>query len=133
MTYRLLSEVEWEHCCRAGTKTAYNTGETITAEQANFADLAHSTTSVLRFPRNPWGLHDMHGNIWEWCEDTQHKDYGGNPPTTGSVWPGGDETWRVIRDGCWFDPPEKLRSANRNWERPRSRFSSVGFRIARTL
>ncbi len=132
-TYRLLSEAEWEYCCRAGTRTPYSTGETITTEQANFADLAHATTPTLRFPRNPWGLHDMHGNVWEWCEDHWHDDYGGNPPTTGSVWQGGDGTRRVLRGGSWFDPPEELRSASRNWERPASRFSTLGFRVARTL
>jgi formylglycine-generating enzyme required for sulfatase activity len=131
--YRLLSEAEWEYCCRAGTRTPYSTGETITIEQANLGDSAHGTMSILHFPPNPWGLCDMHGNVWEWCEDSWHENYSANPPTTGPVWQGGDRTRRIIRGGAWCDPPEKLRSANRNWERPASRFSSVGFRIARTL
>jgi len=131
--YRLLSEAEWEYCCRAGTRTSYNTGQTVTPEQANFADLAGGTTTVSRYPPNPLGLHDMHGNVEESSEDDWHNDYKEDPPTTGSVWQGGDGTRRVIRGGSWFSPPEKLRSTNRNWERPASRFSSVGFRVAKAL
>jgi formylglycine-generating enzyme required for sulfatase activity len=132
-TYRLLSEVEWEYCCRAGTSTPYSTGKGITTEQANFSNVARGTTSVLRFPPNPWGLHDMHGNVYEWCEDDWHNNYRKGAPTTGTVWQEGDGTRRIIRGGSWFDPPWKLRSACRNWERPDIRFSSVGFRVARTL
>jgi formylglycine-generating enzyme required for sulfatase activity len=66
--YRLLSEAEWEYCCRAGTESAYSTGDSITPAQANFGMNADGTTPVSKFPRNVFGLHDMHGNVWEWCE-----------------------------------------------------------------
>jgi formylglycine-generating enzyme required for sulfatase activity len=73
--FRLLSEAEWEYCCRAGTTTKYSTGDTITAEQANFGPNSRGTTSVSKFPPNPWGLYDIHGNVWEWCEDNWHEGY----------------------------------------------------------
>jgi formylglycine-generating enzyme required for sulfatase activity len=131
--YRLLSEAEWEYCCRAGTASEYSTGESITAEQANFDENAKGTTSVFRFPPNPWGLRDMHGNVWEWCEDNWHENYKGNLPTDGSVWRGGDASLRVLRGGSWFDGPLDLRSAYRYWDRPGVRSIYVGFRVARTL
>jgi formylglycine-generating enzyme required for sulfatase activity len=131
--YRLLSEAEWEYCCRAGTKSAYSAGDGITIEQANFGGNSEATTPVLRFPPNPLGLRDMHGNVWEWCEDNWHTDYEGNPPSDGSVWPGGDSSYRVLRGGSWVDNPRFLRSANRGRDHPGNRVSFVGFRVARTL
>jgi formylglycine-generating enzyme required for sulfatase activity len=107
--YRLLSEAEWEYCCRAGTTSAYSTGDAITAGQANFGE--NGTTPVSRFPANRWGLRDMHGNVWEWCEDTWHKDYNGNPPTDGSVWWGGNTLFRVLRGGSWLRAPLHSTSA----------------------
>jgi formylglycine-generating enzyme required for sulfatase activity len=131
--YRLLFEAEWEYCCRAGTTSAYNTGESITPAQANFGQNAKGTTSVFKFPPNAWGLRDMHGNVWEWCEDNWHGDYSGDPPTDGSVWRGGDTSLRVLRGGSWLDGPHYLRSAYRIGYRPDNRGDSVGFRVARTL
>jgi formylglycine-generating enzyme required for sulfatase activity len=131
--YRLLSEAEWEYCCRAGTTSAYSTGEGISTAQANFGRNSEGTTPVSRFPPNPWGLRDMHGNVWEWCEDNWHKDYNGNPPTDGSVWWGGDTSSRVVRGGSWDYDPLDLRTANRNWFPPDNRLNYVGFRVARTL
>jgi formylglycine-generating enzyme required for sulfatase activity len=131
--YRLLSEVEWEYCCRAGTTSAYSTGESITAEQANFGENAKGTTSVFRFPPNPWGLRDMHGNVWEWCDDNWHEDYKGNPPTDGRVWAGGDASLRVLRGGSWGSNPQVLRSAYRYRFHPDGRDFNVGFRVASTL
>jgi formylglycine-generating enzyme required for sulfatase activity len=131
--YRLLSEAEWEYCCRAGTTSPYSTGDTITAEQANFGRNSNSTTPVSRFPPNPWGLRDVHGNVWEWCEDNWHKDYKGKPPLDGSVWRGGDRSLRVLRGGSWIDYPRNLRSAFRDGGHPDNRSNYVGFRVARTL
>jgi formylglycine-generating enzyme required for sulfatase activity len=128
--YRLLSEAEWEYCCRAGTKTAYSTGDTITAEQANFD--VKGTTSVLRYSPNSWGLRDMHGNVWEWCEDNWHPDYVGAPEDA-SVWKGGDASSRVLRGGSWLGIPQDLRSAGRIRYRPGNRYDNIGFRVARTL
>jgi formylglycine-generating enzyme required for sulfatase activity len=129
--YRLLSEAEWEYCCRAGTTSAYSTGESITPAQANFGLNAKGTTSVFKFPPNAFGLRDLHGNVWEWCEDNWHRDYSGNPPTDGSVWRGGDTSFCVLRGGSWFDYPQILRSAYR--ERSHLRLNIVGVRVARTL
>jgi formylglycine-generating enzyme required for sulfatase activity len=131
--YRLLSEAEWEYCCRAGTRSAYSTGDTITAARANFGRHSKGTTSISRFPANSWGLRDMHGNVWEWCEDNWHEDYKDNPPTDGSVWPGGDRSSRVLRGGSWGSLPQVLRSAVRLRDLPGDRSNGVGFRVARTL
>jgi formylglycine-generating enzyme required for sulfatase activity len=116
--YRLLSEAEWEYCCRARTASAYSTGDTITSAQANFGRNSKGTTSISRFPANPWGLCDMHGNVWEWCEDNWHEGYEGNPPTDGSVWRGGDTSSRVLRGGSWVGSPQVHRSAGRYWVPP---------------
>jgi formylglycine-generating enzyme required for sulfatase activity len=127
--YRLLSEAEWEYCCRAGTETAYSMGDTIPVEQAFGSG---GTTSPLRFPPNRWALRDMHGNVWEWCEDNWHPNYNG-APKDGSVWKGGDESSRVLRGGSWNNGPQLLRSAYRSKYRPDDRDDDVGFRVARTL
>jgi formylglycine-generating enzyme required for sulfatase activity len=129
--YRLLSEAEWEYCCRAGTATAYSFGDTIDEKLAQFS--SSKTAEVGRFPANAWGLHDMHGNVWEWCEDNWHKDYRGDPPADGSAWGGGDESLRVLRGGSWSGIPQYLRSANRSRNQPGHLNDSVGFRVARTL
>ncbi len=131
--FRLLSEAEWEYCCRAGTTTEYSTGNTITAEQANFGRNSSGTTSISKFLPNPWGLYDMHGNVWEWCEDNWHKNYKGKAPVDGSVWRGGDRSLRVLRGGSWFNSPQNLRSADRDWNLPDYRSGIIGFRVARTL
>jgi formylglycine-generating enzyme required for sulfatase activity len=132
--YRLLSEPEWEYCCRAGMISAYSTGDEITPAQANFGRNSKGTTPVSSFSANPWGLRDMHGNVWEWCEDNWHEDYyNGNPPADGSVWRGRNPSSRVLRGGSWFNVPHLLRSAVRFWGPPDYRDYRVGFRVARTL
>ena len=135
--YRLLSEAEWEYCCRATSNGPYYTGVDITKAQANFGRNENGTTPVitepLKYTPNKWGLRDMHGNVWEWCEDNWHKDYNGDPPDDGSVWQGGDTSLRVARGGSWYDLPQYLRSANRNRSQPVNRYSGIGFRLARTL
>jgi formylglycine-generating enzyme required for sulfatase activity len=132
--YRLLTEAEWEYAARAGTTTKYAFGDTITHEQAQFDQESQGkTVEVGRFPANAWGLHDMHGNVWEWCEDNWHGDYSGNPPADGSVWGGGDVSLRVLRGGSWISIPQLLRSADRDADPPDSPGDGVGFRVARTL
>jgi formylglycine-generating enzyme required for sulfatase activity len=101
--YRLPSEAEWEYACRAGTPTPYWTGETISTKQANYNGAGHEgeyrgqTTPVDTFQANPWGLHDMHGNVWEWCKDGWNDTYGG-APSDGSAWVPKDNChWLVVR------------------------------------
>jgi len=131
--YRLCSEAEWEYCGRAGTTSRYSAGDDITPEQANFGGAARGTTSVLKFAPNQWGLRDMHGNVWEWCEDNWHAGYQG-APRDGSAWKeDGDQSLRVLRGGSWDAHPQDLRSADRVGDPPGYRDSYVGFRVARTL
>ena len=125
--YRLLSEAEWEYCCRAGTTTRYWWGSAISTEQANYAGSAPVT--VDNFAPNPWGIHQMHGNVWEWCADSWHPNYQG-APQDGSVRSGGDANRRVVRGGSWASNPVLLRSAYRDSYNPGN---EVGFRIAGTL
>ena len=129
--YRLLTEAEWEYCCRAGTTTTYAFGDTITTSQAQFS--AEQTVEVGTFPPNAWGVYDMHGNVWEWCQDVWHDTYDG-APTDGSAWlQDGDGSRRVVRGGSWFNDPQGLRSANRDGFTSDGRVSFLSFRLARTL
>jgi formylglycine-generating enzyme required for sulfatase activity len=142
-SYRLPSEAEWEYACRAGTTTRYSCGDTIAEKDANFAPSAlrslvrglfgEGKTSVVgSYPPNPWGLHDMHGNVWEWVEDYFHDHYKG-APEDGSAWLSGDDSSRVLRGGSWLEEPNVVRSAHRGPGRPVTRFNTLGFRIARTI
>ncbi|MEM9355830.1 MAG: SUMF1/EgtB/PvdO family nonheme iron enzyme [Pseudomonadota bacterium] len=129
--YRLLTEAEWEYCCRAGTETAYSFGDAITRKQAQFN--ADKTAEVGNFPANAFGLHDLHGNVWEWCADAWHDDYECTPED-GSARDSEDaNVFRGLRGGSWNLSPQYLRSADRNWIRPGDRNWSSGFRLARTL
>jgi len=131
--YRLLSEAEWEYACRAGTKTRYSCDDIMTQINANFGKKLGRTTPVGSYPENPWHLFDMHGNVWEWVEDTWHGYYIG-APDDGSAWTtGGDHDYRAARGGSWSSNPEQLRSADRNGGLPDSRRNYIGFRVARTL
>jgi formylglycine-generating enzyme required for sulfatase activity len=143
-TYRLPSEAEWEYACRAGTTTPFHFGPTISTDEANYdgnntygagrkgAD-REQTLPVGSFPANDFGLHDMHGNVWEWCADVWHESYDG-APLDGSAWlEGGDQGRRVLRGGSWNSNPRFLRSATRNWFEPVNCVNRVGFRVARTL
>lgn len=133
-SYRLLSEAEWEYAARAGTTTRYAFGDTISKNQAQLSEgsSAEQTVEVGTFAPNAWGLHDMHGNVWEWVEDNWHPDYQG-APADGSVWRGGDLSRRVLRGGSWDYVPDYLRSALRGRSVPGFRIFSFGFRVARTL
>ncbi len=142
--FRLPSEAEWEYACRAGKETAFSFGETISTDQANYNGnytygagkkgvYRQKTVEVGSFPPNDFGLHDMHGNVWEWCADPWHESYAG-APKDGSAWlEGGDENTRVLRGGCWNNNPYRLRSANRSRYLPVIRNRLYGFRLARTL
>ncbi len=142
--YRLPSEAEWEYACRAGRRaTPFSFGATISTAQANYngehtygagkkGEKRGKTTPVGSFPANPFGLHDMHGNVWEWCEDVWNANYNG-APTDGSPWLTGDASSRVLRGGSWLNDPQFLRSAYRGRYDPTSRLDYDGFRVARTL
>ena len=137
--YRLLSEAEWEYAARAGTTTAYSSGPVIFKNMANFDNNNGGTVAVGSYPANAFGLHDVHGNVWEWVEDCWHGDYNG-APTNGSAWLNNCDYvdalnghGRVLRGGSWFSGPRGLRSADRFRLDATSRGSGVGFRVARTL
>ena len=135
--FRLPTEAEWEYACRAGTATAFATGAAITTDQANFdgkigglpdapAESRWKTTPVDAFLPNAWGLHDMHGNVWEWCADWygeyskgETKDPTG--PAAGDI--------RILRGGSWFHGPADARSAQRDALDPGRRHSIYGFRV----
>jgi len=93
-----------------------------------------ATASVGRYAANALGLHDMHGNVWEWVEDCSHDESYKGAPDDGSAWiEGGECGNRVVRGGSWRDGPQFLRSANRNWSSADLRVNFLGFRVARTL
>jgi formylglycine-generating enzyme required for sulfatase activity len=129
-TYRLLTEAEWEYAARAGTTTAFSTGQTIKPNQANFE--LRQPIDVGSFPPNAFGLHDMHGNVWEWVQDCWNVTYSG-APTDGSAWTTGDCSHRVLRGGSYLIDPRVIRSANRGHNASDYRISIIGFRLARTL
>ncbi len=138
--YRLPSEAEWEYACRAGTTAPFWWGSSITPEQANYdgsvdpykgggkkGEYRRKTLPVKSFEPNPWGLYQVHGNVWEWCEDLWHGNY------NGAAWVTGGSTIRVLRGGSWSDNPRALRLADRNVFLPRNRYRFRGLRVARTL
>jgi formylglycine-generating enzyme required for sulfatase activity len=142
--YRLPSEAEWEYACRAGTRTAFSCGDTIGTSLANYdgnytynggehGAYRKGTTPAGTFPPNPWGLCDMHGNVWEWVQDVVHENYEG-APVDGSAWEaGGDQARRILRGGSWLYNPRYLRSALRNGFSAVLSNDIVGFRVARDL
>lgn len=127
-TYRLPTEAEWEYACRAGTTGDY-AGEL--KEMAWFRDNSGKRThAVGQKQPNPWGLADMHGNVWEWCEDWYHETYYG-APTDATAWlSGGEQKYRVLRGGSWNSFGSDLRSANRDFRyAPDVQFDYSGFRV----
>jgi formylglycine-generating enzyme required for sulfatase activity len=124
--YTLPSEAQWEYACRAGSSTPYSFGAELLAEIASLRFLTEAvedplamqrqqTTPVHHHPANAWGLHDMHGNVWEWCLDHWHGSYRAAPPD-GSAWIEANAPAtadRVVRGGAWSDPPSDARSACR--------------------
>lgn len=141
-SYRLLSEAEWEYCCRATEARRWSFGDDMSqlGEYAWYdANSGSRTQAVGQKGSNQWGLYDVHGNVLEWCADNWHEAYEGAPtnyagaPTDGSVWPGGDRSGRVLRGGSWDLYPGFLQSSDRCWATPDYRSLQIGFRVARTL
>jgi formylglycine-generating enzyme required for sulfatase activity len=136
--YRLLTEAEWEYAARAGTRSAFATGETLQGKQAQFGGASGDvgqTVPVGSFPPNAFGLHDMHGNVWEWVEDCWHDHYE-NAPESGAAWLEANDGacgFRIYRGGSWFNVRSVVRSANRTGSAPGFSISNIGFRVARTL
>jgi formylglycine-generating enzyme required for sulfatase activity len=141
--YRLLSEAEWEYVARAGTTTPFWWGASLSALQANYrgdvvsaasaaGEYRKQTLPVDTFEPNPWGLYQVHGNVYDWIEDCFNETYHG-APSDGSAWTTGDCYRRGHRGGSWFSNPWALRSAARNRNFALTRFDFIGFRIARSL
>ncbi len=132
--YRLLSESEWEYVARARTNSLYFLGDTIMQEQANFN--SDGTVPVGSYSANGFGLHDVHGNVWEWVQDCFNADYT-DLATDGSAIEDEtdceDFTSAILRGGAWDSDASQLRSAQRGRGSKNSGFDNVGFRVARTL
>ncbi|WP_346294097.1 formylglycine-generating enzyme family protein [Sphaerothrix gracilis] len=125
--YRLPSEAEWEYACRAATTTTYHFGDQIAENLANYDGGLES--KVASYPANLWGLYDMHGNVWEWCEDDYHGSYD-KAPTDGSAWIADKNTeYKIRRGGSWRYDPRNCRSAFRNDGTPAYRNYDIGFRV----
>jgi formylglycine-generating enzyme required for sulfatase activity len=142
--YRLPTEAEWEYACRAGTTTPFYFGETISTDQANYdgnntygsgkkGKYREKTTPVGIFPANAWGLHDMHGNLSEWCADwwPDWFDWYGVYPNNDVTDPQGPKKGkcRVLRGGGWCSPPRQCRSASRGGGMPDGPSQATGFRL----
>ena len=136
--YRLLSESEWEYAARARAMTRYAWGGDVGEGNANCDGCgsqwdSQQTAPVGSFAPNAFGLFDMHGNVWEWVEDSWHDNYDG-APADGTTWVGGgDPNFRVVRGGSWRNEPELVRADARVKRIIGVQFDTLGFRVARTL
>jgi formylglycine-generating enzyme required for sulfatase activity len=147
LRFTLPSEAQWEYACRAGSRTPFAFGETLTTELANYRGSAiyangpkgeyrQQTTPVGMFPANAWGLQDVHGNVWEWCLDCWQDSYD-EAPFDGSAWMGSgpnatageDHARRLLRGGSWYGLPGYCRSAFRCHFHPDDADGDVGFRV----
>jgi formylglycine-generating enzyme required for sulfatase activity len=154
-TYRLPSEAEWEYACRAGTTTPFHFGETISDELANYCPqnreidgtlyrgvygrgiegkYRKETMDVGNFPANKFGLYDMHGNVWEWCEDDWQSDYN-SAPSDGSAWLESDRkiSKQLLRGGSWDAIPDDCRASVRSYFARDIRNNILGFRVSCVL
>ena len=149
--YKLPSEAQWEYACRAGTTTPFYFGKTILPELANYngnstylfgnkGQYRECTTLCIPgdYPPNSFGLYDMHGNVWEWCEDDWHSDYSGGVPTDGSArvlapTSATSKARRVLRGGSWDSRANACRSASRINCPPDQKDYTIGFRIVWNL
>ena len=146
-SYRLPTEAEWEYACRAGSLTAYSWGDTIDCEKAMYENnslkagdcidyvkkkgmVSDSPAPVKSYPPNAWGLYDMHGNVWEWCQD-----WFGDYSTDANKDPVGpySGTKRIRRGGSWYKHGQSCRSANRNFCHPSIKLRTTGFRLVREI
>jgi formylglycine-generating enzyme required for sulfatase activity len=125
--YRLPTEAEWEYCCRAGAATEWNAGTSLSTSQANFQGALGQSAVVGSYAPNAFGLHDMHGNVWEWCIDS-YAAYTPGPVTDPFVTGGAN---RVFRGGSWVSGLTAFycRSAIRYFNSPGSTSFLVGFRV----
>jgi len=131
-TFALPTEAEWEYACRAGSKTEYCFGDD-DGQLGEYAwhmrNSGKRTHPVGEKKPNPLGLFDVHGNVWEWCEDVWHDTYQG-APNDGSAWvEGGDQDVRVLRGGAWLFSAKSCWSAARTGYSPGSRWSNAGVRV----
>jgi len=144
-SYRLLSEAEREYAARAGSATPFWWGERLSTDRANYDTTApdflgshkgewrRATVPANSFEPNPFGLYNVHGNVWEWVQDCQHDNYAG-APSDGSAWVANcSANRRVLRGGGWVGDPASLRASSRSWFAPDFRFHVGGFRVARYL
>jgi formylglycine-generating enzyme required for sulfatase activity len=134
-TYRLPTEAEWEYACRAGTTTRFYFGHDVN-QSGNYAwykgNSGNKTHPVGQKKPNAWGLYDMSGNVWEWCEDDWHDSYAG-APNDGTAWIDNDncsQSRKCLRGGSWSDLPSYCRSASRGGLSPDDHFNGIGFRVA---
>lgn len=143
--YRLPSESEWEYGCRVGTGTAFWWGNHLTQKQANYdahygyggveaqkGELIGKTLPVDEFVPNPWGLYQMNGNVFEWCQDKWHDDYT-DAPTDGSAWETGTTELRIVRGGSWYNLPEWVRSGYRSKHDLMTSRTDLSFRLAQSI
>lgn len=146
-TYRLPSEAEWEYAARAGTSEPFWWGASISTAQANYdgnhtygggkkGDWRKKTVAVQSFDPNPWGLYQVHGNVWEWCADSWRNSYKDKPEalkTDGGAWTTGNNGLRVLRGGSSLNFPQSLRSASRDRRDASIRSNFIGFRVFRSV
>ena len=134
-SYRLPTGAEWEYVARAGTTTPFYTGADISTADANFGSGSRDrggSRPAGSFPPNPWGLHDVAGNVWEWVQDCARDSLEGSD-RYGRAWQMSGCSRRVLRGGAWFAAKSQVRSAHRSVLRPSQSAPWIGFRVARTL